>query len=473
MLKKLNRITYPSARRPVKMLQFGEGNFLRAFADWMVDIINEKTDFNGSIQIVQPLQKGTGDLLNQQDGLYHVVLKGINQGDVKSEIRLITSVSGAINPYKDFKSFLKQAENPELRFVISNTTEAGIHFNQADSSPFEISETFPGKLTSLLFHRFNFFNAQPEYGLIIMPCELIERNGEKLKDTVLQYADHWKLPLEFTSWVNNHVTFCNTLVDRIVPGYPKDIISEVEEYTGFEDKLTVLGEFFHLWVIEADEGISNLFPADKAGLNVKFVKDLKPYRTRKVRILNGAHTAMVPVAYLRGLRTVQEAIEDNFTGRFISDTIFSEIIPTIDLPSDETSEFAHEVLERFKNPFIRHELLSISLNSISKFKVRVLPTILDFYKINNALPPRLTFSLASLIRFYKGDWNNTPIPLNDTPDVLEFAREAWNLNNLATVVEKFLSNIQFWDIDLTTIPGLTEKITNDLLQLEKSEFITQ
>lgn len=471
MLKKLNRYTVSTVSRPVKIIQFGEGNFLRAFTCWLVDIMNEKKFFDGAIQIVQPLPNGTSDLLNQQDGLYHVVLKGIHHDQTVSEVRCITSVAGAINPYDNYALFLKQAENPNLQFIISNTTEAGICFNEADDSPEKIPQTFPGKLTALLFHRFKFFNESPISKLIILPCELIDKNGDELKNTVLQYAKHWNLPFAFITWLQKEVVFCNTLVDRIVPGYPKDIINEIEEKTGFEDKLVVMGEYFHLWVIEAPEEVRQLFPADRAGLNVKFVDNLTPYRSRKVRILNGAHTAMVPVAYLRGLRTVQEAVEDGFTGKFINELIFQEILPTLDLPREELNEFAHQVIERFKNPFIRHELLSISLNSISKFKVRVLPSLLEYIDRKKELPSRLTYALAALIRFYKGSWNNMPIPLNDTSEVLQFAQSAWQSDQPNQAVNLFLSNIKLWGLDLTTVTGLEEKVKANLQEIESGKLV--
>ena len=325
MPEKLNRKSASiSQKRPVKVLQFGEGNFLRAFADWMIERMNEKTNFNAAVQIVQPIRNGMGDAINQQDGLYHVVLNGIQNGKPVNETKLITCIDSVINPFENFSSYLKAAENPELKFVISNTTEAGITFNPNDTSPDVLPESFPGKLTVLLFHRYKFFNGAPEKALILMPCELIEKNGVALKKTILDYITSWKLPEGFRQWIEQHTIFCNTLVDRIVPGFPKETIKEIHNQTGYEDNLVVTAESFHLWVIEPCttsktqfEQVERSFPAAQAGLQVKFVKDLTPYRTRKVRILNGAHTAMVPVAYLRGLRTVREAVEDPSTGNFI------------------------------------------------------------------------------------------------------------------------------------------------------------
>lgn len=470
MLKKLNRETTGlSQTRPVKVLQFGEGNFLRAFADWIIDILNEKTDFNGAVQVVQPIQQGMGKMVNAQDGLYHVVLNGIRNGKPSQETRLVTCVAGVINPFEDLKAYLKTAENPDLKFVLSNTTEAGITFSALDKDPDTLPESFPGKLTMLLYHRYRFFNGAADKALIIMPCELIDKNGDTLRGTILQYIAHWNLPEGFKTWITQHTTFCNTLVDRIVPGFPKDTIADIHKATGFEDNLVVMAEPFHLWVIEAPDSVRAAFPADKAGLQVKFVKDMAPYRTRKVRILNGAHTALVPVAYLQGLRTVREAVEDSFAGDFIRKAIQEEIIPTLDLSAEELKQFANDVIERFQNPFIRHELMSIALNSVSKYTVRVLPSVLRYIEVKKQLPERLVFSLASLIRFYKGEWQGETIALKDTAEVLGFFSAVWKSGDLETVARKTLSNVSFWEQDLTKIPGLVEKVTANLKELEKQE----
>ncbi|HRI79822.1 MAG TPA: tagaturonate reductase, partial [Cyclobacteriaceae bacterium] len=309
-MKKLNRKGVSTISRPVKVLQFGEGNFLRAFVDWIIDNLNEKTGFNGNVCVIQPIQNGMGNKVNEQDGLYHVVLNGISNQKATREIRLITCVEGVTNPFLDFQAYLDLAVNPDLKFIVSNTTEAGIVFNPKDTNPDTLSESFPGKLTTLLYHRFKKLSATPESGLILLPCELVEKNGLLLRTAILQYIDHWHLPDAFKKWIIENNTFCNTLVDRIVPGFPKETINEIKEETGFDDNLVVMAEPFHLWVIEAPSHVQEVLPTAKAGLQVIFANDLTPYRTRKVRILNGAHTAMVPVAYLNGLRTVRESIED-------------------------------------------------------------------------------------------------------------------------------------------------------------------
>lgn len=458
MPKKLNRQSVSSPKRPVKVLQFGEGNFLRAFCDWMIDVLNEKTDFNGNVQIVQPIRQGMGALINEQDGLYHVVLNGIQNGVRVCEDRLVTCIDSVINPYDDYKRFLALAENADLQFVFSNTTEAGIAFSGNDKTPDVIPESFPGKVTAFLLHRYK-TNGK---GLTFLPCELIEKNGATLKSIVLQYIDLWKLPEDFKEWVNGNVLFCNTLVDRIVPGFPKETIREIHQRTDFEDNLAVTAEPFHLWVIEAPGQVRKSLPLEKAGLQVKFVPDLTPYRTRKVRILNGAHTTLVPVAYLKGLRTVREAVEDKEVGDYLMKAIHQEIIPTLDLPKDELTRFADEVMERFQNPFIKHELASIALNSISKYKVRVLPSVLGYIELKKELPKRLLYSLAALIKFYKGEGR----PVNDAPEIIEFFSKAWAGNDPVQAALMVLGNKDFWGLDLNTIGGLNERVTKDLKTLD-------
>ena len=469
-MQPLNRQTANSTtQRPVKVLQFGEGNFLRGFVDWIIDILNEKTDFNGAVEVVQPIDKGIVHLINQQDGLYHVLLEGLQNGQPTQETRLITCITHALNPYEDYKSYLKRGENPELEFIISNTTEAGISFEAADASPDTIPSSFPGKLTALLYRRFQTFNGAADKALTIIPCELIEKNGENLRQTVLQFAQHWNLPQEFTSWIENNTIFCNTLVDRIVPGFPKDNIKDIQADLGFEDNLVVKAEPFHLWVIEAPASVAKAFPTDQADLQVKFVDDLTPYRTRKVRILNGAHTTLVPVAYLQGIRTVREAVEDEKAGTFIREAIFEEIIPTLDLSAKELEQFANDVMERFQNPFIRHELASIALNSVSKYKVRVLPSVLEFQARNGRMPQRLLHSLAALILFYKGEWNGEQTPVNDSADVMEVFNNAWKKGTAAETVQAILSHQEFWGTDLTQIEGLQAMVTQELEKIQASE----
>lgn len=457
----MNTISHTISRTklPVRVLQFGEGNFLRAFVDWIIHRMNQQLNFQSGVSVVQPIAQGMVDMLNAQDGLYTLYLNGIKNGTAVSEHEVIDCIQRAVSPYTDFSAYLAEAENPDLRFIFSNTTEAGITFNSSDRPEDMPPASFPGKLTALLYHRYRHFLGANDKGCIIIPCELIEKNGETLRDTLLQQASHWNLEEGFSKWLTASNIFCNTLVDRIVPGYPRDRMAEIQAELGYTDNLVVEGEQFHLWVIEGPAQAQAEFPADKAGLNVLFTDDMTPYRTRKVRILNGAHTVMVPVAYLYGEEAVRQTVEHPVLGKYVRETLFEEIIPTLDLPEAELAQFAEDVIDRFRNPFIHHLLLSISLNSISKFKTRVLPSLLTYVDRQGNLPRRLIFSLAATIVFYRGKRNETAIPLNDNQEYLEFFAGVWGewetTGDTHLLAEKVLKLTSAWGKDLTEISGMT------------------
>ena len=470
---KLNKKIYKEFKTyPEKVLQFGEGNFLRAFVDWQIDKMNEEAGFNGSVVVVQPQEGGLVNMLNEQDGLFTLYLQGVQGKKAIKTHKIINSISRGINPYTDYNEYLKVAENPELRFIVSNTTEAGIAFDENDKLNEGCQKSFPGKLTAFLFRRFMVFNGDNSKGFIIIPCELIDRNGEKLKEIVLRYAEMWNLGQDFVNWINDANTFCCSLVDRIVPGYPRDTIDEVREELGYDDNLVDVGEIFHLWVIEGPQSIKDELPIEKAGLNVKVVDDMTPYRTRKVRILNGPHTAMVPVAYLYGLETVGEAVDHEVIGRYVHDVIYDEIIETLDLPHEELVEFADAIIERFQNPYVKHYLMSIALNSLSKYKTRDLPSLTEYLKRKGTLPKKLVFSLASLIEFYKGKRGDEDIQLADDEDILELFKELWEkydgtkegLNKIVTSVLAYEKN---WGSNLNEIPNLADEISRYLEIIEK------
>jgi tagaturonate reductase len=464
---KLSRTSQNHKKSQERIIQFGEGNFLRAFVDWMVEELNNKADFNSSVVVVQPINSGMVDKLNEQDGLYTLISKGIKNGKAIKESQLINSVSRGIDPYKEYSKYMKLAENPNMRFIVSNTTEAGIAFNENDTLDMQPASSFPAKLTALLYHRFKIFNGDKNKGFIILPCELIDRNGDKLKKCVLKYCDLWKLENEFHSWLENANVFTNTLVDRIVPGYSPESAKEVYKNEGYEDNLVVDCEQFHLWVIEGPEWIKDEFPVEKVGLNVKFVDDVTPYRTRKVRLLNGPHTIMAPVAYLSGIEYVGDAVDHEIVGRFIKQAVDNEIIPVLDMPRDELEKFAEEVMDRFRNPFVKHALISISLNSVSKFKARVLDTLKEYLAKENILPNNIVLSLAALIAFYRGAFNDKKINLKDEDYILGFFSTNWekfdkNELDLNEFVKQLLCNEMIWDEDLTKIKGLVEKTANYL-----------
>jgi tagaturonate reductase len=468
------------ADMPERVLQFGEGNFLRGFVDWMFDKLNKENLFNGKVVIIQGTPVGPTDLINNQDGLYTLYLRGIQNGATVEDKSIITSVSRCINPYQDFEACLKCAENPDLRIIVSNTTEAGIAYSQGDKIDDNPPSSYPAKLTALLYRRFKSFKGDLSKGFIIIPCELIDRNGDNLKRIVKQYALEWELEKEFISWLENANYFLNTLVDRIVTGYPKDEAEKITQELGYQDNLIDTAEIFHLWVIEGDKKLAEEIPFHKAGLNVIWTDNLTPYRSRKVRILNGAHTMTVLAAYMYGLDTVGQCMDDKLISAYMNKGIFEEIIPTLDLPESELIEFAQSVIERFKNPFITHYLLSISLNSMSKFKARVLPSILEYIKRKNKLPQVLTFSLAALIAFYKGDEikgmslignrKGNEYEINDDMPILEFYRDLWSgydgsRDKIDMITRSVLSSGNLWELDLTSIDGLAEAVANHLYNI--------
>ncbi|ORC35926.1 altronate oxidoreductase [Marispirochaeta aestuarii] len=472
--------------RPVKVLQFGEGNFLRGFVDWMIDRMNRAGVFNGSVQIVQPISRGMVEELNEQGGIYTLFLRGLRKGSVIEQKEVIASVSGGINPYRDFDAFLRAAENPELRFVVSNTTEAGIAYTPEELPLNAPSASFPGKVVQLLYQRFSSFHGAADKGLVFLPCELIDRNGDNLKRIVLQLTREWTLPEDFRRWILEANVFCNTLVDRIVTGYPREQAVEYEGELGYRDKLLDTGELFHLWVIEGPAELKEEFPLQDADIRVVWTDDMTPYRTRKVRILNGAHTMTVPAAYLAGMETVGECLADNVVASFMKKGIFDEIMPVMEMPKKELKEYADEVLERFSNPFITHYLLDISLNSVSKFKARVLPSLKDYISRKKEVPGILSFSLAALIRFYRGsELKNGSLSgtrggrtyrITDNQEVLEFFRGLWTEHaegskDLKAVAEAALAESRFWGEDLTGLKGLASAVAAHLENIQRAGML--
>jgi len=484
--------TYPD-HVPERVIQFGEGNFLRAFADWMIHLLNKNNLFNGRVVVAQPIREGLADMVNEQDGLYTLLLRGLRDGKPVEEKEIISSISRCLNPYTQWDDYLKCAEDPLIEYVISNTTEAGITFDKEDKFENEPPTSYPGKLTSYLYHRFQYFKADPSKGMVIIPCELIDRNGDNLKKAILQYVELWNLPQEFARWVADANHFLNTLVDRVVTGYPRDEIKEITKSLGYQDSLVDTGELFHLWVIEGPKELSERLPFHKIGLNVVWTEDMTPHRTRKVRILNGAHTASVPAAFLYGLETVGEMMDHEVMGKYVRQIIQEEIVPSIDLDKEMLVDFAHAVVERFQNPYIKHYLLSILLNSSSKFKARVLPSILEYHTLNGTLPKKLVFSLAALIAVYKdGKIDGTAMQairdqgefvMKDDLWALEFFVAAWSTfdgsqQSAKNVAEQVLKNTKLWDTDLTEMAGFVDclgeylyKITTNGMQKTVVELV--
>ena len=458
-METLNKNIVFKKTAPIKIMQFGEGNFLRAFVDWIVKKMNDSGKYNGHVVVVQPLEFGRVKNLEEQDYLYNVYLNGIDNGKVVKIHETIDVIDDGINPYSQFDKYLKYAESEDLEVIISNTTEAGITLDQNDINFDVCPKTFPGKVLCLLKHRYDYFNGDQNKGLNIICCELIDNNADELKKVLNQLAIIKGYDEQFINWLNNCCYFSSTLVDRIVPGYPKDNIQEITEELGYIDNNVVKCEIFHLWVLAKQEHVMKAFPCDQVGLNVIYADSIKPYKQRKVKILNGCHTCLVPVSYLYGIDTVRESIEDPYVGRFAREFVYDEVIQTINLPKEDMEKFANSVFERYLNPFVRHELMSIALNSISKYWARVLPTVKDYLVINNKLPRHAIFSLAALIKFYEGKRNGNPIALNDSPAYLEYFKNLFAKNlSEEEIIKDVLSQIDMWQEDLSDIPHMHEDV---------------
>ncbi|MEJ9306897.1 tagaturonate reductase [Priestia megaterium] len=459
---------------PERIIQFGEGNFLRGFIDWMVHQMNKQGLFNGKIVAIQPTPHGkVVPKLNTQDGLYTVALRGMENGEIIDEVEVVSSISRGINPYNEWQEVLKVAENKDIRFVFSNTTEAGLTYSAEEYTPEHSPLSFPGKLTAFLYHRYQVMNGAAEAGLVIFPCELLEDNGNLLREIVLRIANDWKLPDSFIEWVQASNKFCNTLVDRIVTGYPKNDIEEYRTRLGYEDELITVGEPYHLFAIDADEETAEAIPFHKAGLNV-FWSDERPFRDIKVRILNGAHTMMFAAGYLSGKKTVLETMENQLLREYIRRGIYSEILPVIKMNELQTKAFADSVIERFSNPFNQHFLSDIGLNAIFKYKSRLLPTLEDWTNQKNKLPEIVSFSLAALIAYYQPErMQGSSKVIRDQPEVIEFFMHSWSHQNngnahLENMVKKILSNQSLWERDLNEFDDLPETVCRYLSTIVES-----
>lgn len=476
-MKALNKRTAPKAVAPEKIIQFGEGNFLRAFVDWIIWNMNQKTDFNASVVVVQPIERGMADWLNGQDCLYHVNLQGLDEGKPVNSLERIDVISRALNPYSQNAAFMALADQPEIRFVISNTTEAGITFDPSCKLEDAPASSYPGKLTQLLYRRFKTFNGAKDKGLIIMPCELIFLNGHHLKECIYQYIDLWQLPAEFKDWFTNYCYVCATLVDRIVPGFPRNEIKEIQEKISYADNLVVQAEIFHLWVIEKASNMSceelrAEFPAEKAGLHVLIAESEAPYHARKVTLLNGPHTVLSPVTYLSGVNIVRDACNHPVLGKYIEKVQFGELMETLDLPKEELQKFAADVVERFKNPFVDHQVTSIMLNSFPKFETRDLPGLKIYLERKGELPKGLVFGLAAIITYYKGGVreDGAPIQPNDAQEIMDLLSQLWATGDTQKVAEGVLASTDvIWKEskqNLNEIPGLTVMVKEflDLIQ---------
>jgi len=458
-MDKLDRNLIQIKKPAERIIQIGTGVFLRGFADWMIDKMNKSAGFDSGVVICQSTSGRTADTFNAQDGLFTVRLTGLVNGTPETSHDLVSCVTRAISIPDDFEAFLSLAENPDFRFIISNTTEAGIIFDEKDQ--YEKPLSFPGRLARLLERR---FTSHPDKGFIIIPCELIEDNGNELKKAVKKYAGLWGMKSGFSKWLDEACIFCGTLVDRIIAGFPKEKAEAIFTELGYRDELLVEGEFFHLWVIEAPELLKREFTAEKAGLNVVFTDDIRPYRERKVRILNGTHTAMLPVSYLMGIDTVREALENPLVERFVKETVFNEIVPAVKAPG--AKEFAEDVLTRFKNPHIVHRFSSIMLNSFPKWRARLLPTLIDYKDLTGSIPERIAFSFAALLVFYRGYRDSGPIPLNDNPDVIKTMKQLWEDSpDARKIARSVLSRKDLWGMNLNDFEAFTNAVSSNMEEI--------
>lgn len=467
MLNLLNR-QQPFAR-PIRFLQFGEGNFLRAFIDWQIDLLNERTNLNAGVVIVRPRANPSLPLLDTQGGVYTTLIRGLDErGEAVKTYRQVQCVQREIDLDVAYADYLAQAHNPDLRFVVSNTTEAGIATNETDRYDDAPPATFPAKLARFLYERFVHFGGARDKGLVLLPCELIDHNGQALQSAVLHFAGLWQLGEEFETWLNQACTFCSTLVDRIVTGYPADEIAAIEAELGYRDQFLVTAEYFYLLVIEGPAWLAEELRLTNAGLNVKLVNDITPYKQRKVGVLNGGHTTMVPVALLAGLKEVGEAVDHPMVGRYLVDTLNEEIIPALPLPREELESFAADVLRRFRNPYIHHRLASIALNSWSKYAARVLPQLLSYQASTGRLPMRLVTALAATMLLYRG----RIIELSDDAAYLSWFRDAWARFDTRSwtfrdVATQWLAYEALWGQELNHVPGLADALTGQLTRIDQ------
>ena len=462
---------------PEKVLQFGEGGFLRAFADDFIDIANEKAGFNGKVVLVQPIPQGLSEMINAQEGLYTLYLRGRENGKKVDDKRVISCVSRCLDPYKDWDAVLAVARSADLEFVISNTTEAGIVYDGGSRFDQVPPASYPAKLTRVLYERWK----AGLKGLVILPCELIDNNGKELKKCVDRHIADWGLEPGFAAWTDSEVVFCSTLVDRIVPGRIRDPeeVRSLAEKNGYDDPLTDVGEVFGFWAIEGPDGLEDRLPFKKAGVPVRVVPDVTPYKKRKVRILNGAHTGFVPGAFLAGFDIVRDCMQDDTVRAFMNRMLRDEVIPTLPLDKKDLEAFAAAVEERFNNPFVDHALLSITLNSTSKWRARNMPTLLDYVGSRKTLPPCLATSLAAYIAFYSDDIRELKdremicgrpgggeYAVSDDPDILKFY---YNRRGEAPeqLTREVLANEGFWGTDLTKVPGLEKFVAGTLALIRK------
>ncbi|MFX0141191.1 MAG: tagaturonate reductase [Candidatus Hodarchaeota archaeon] len=471
---------------PEKVIQFGEGVFIRAFFNYFLEIANSNSIFNGRAVVIQPVHVEKAKILNDQDCLFTLCSRGLRNGRKQEDYFIISSISKAYTAKLDWNDILKCSRSPEIEIITSNTTEAGITYDSDDKLDFNPPISFPGKLTTFLYHRYENFDAAPDAGLLILPLELVENNGDTLKKIIKKLIKNWNLENKFLNWFEKANIFCNTLVDRIVTGYPIDEIDQFRKILEYEDKMLNTAELYHIWIIEGGKKVQRIIPLDNAGLNVLFVPDLTPYYLRKVRILNGAHTSMVHMSYLIGNNLVKESIEHPLVSKFIKNFLFKEVIPSMNMPEKELIDYANVIMERFRNPFIKHLLINITLNSNSKFRYRILPTLIEYYEKYKKIPKLIPLSFASFLYFMKiskglenkfyGMRNKELYEIKDDKEVIQYYNSEWEKVDLkkSETIERFVTNIcknkDYWQVDLTTLGNFKDLVVENLLYILKNNI---
>jgi tagaturonate reductase len=475
-MQQLNASQLKGRTRPTpRILQFGEGNFLRAFVDWKIDRMNEKAASDWGVVVVRPIAGGNPHTLNEQDGLYTVLTRGVaDDGSTVSEARLVACVRQELAGHEDWSTVLEQAHNPDITVVISNTTDAGIAYvagvAYGDMPPI----SFPAKMARLLHERWKHFDGKPESGWQMIACELIDHNGDELRRIVLQYAEEWKLEAAFIAWVKEHNAFYNTLVDRIVPGYPKADAEKLEAELGYKDLFMTVGEYFHFFVIERQAGQPALrLPLATYDEHTVVVEDATPYKARKVAILNGAHTALCPLALIAGVMTVGETVRTPAGTLFLDRLLKEEVIPFLALPKAELETFAEAVLRRFSNPFLQHQWYDISLNGLVKYQARNLPRLLAYSERFGKPAPLMTLSLAAWLVFYLGRYPGAAsLPPRDAADILAKVKAIGALDDGTAagrekMIAAYLSESAFWGASIDT-PAVRKAVTADFTKLSTS-----
>ena len=470
-MKQLSRTSPNSQPYPARILQFGEGNFIRAFIGARIEQLNQNTDFNGGITLIRRTQPVGKPDLNDQQGLYSVVTRGIDdQGAKRESTQVIHCVTRLIATNTAYDHYLATAEDPDYRFVFSQTTEAGIEYDDRCMATDRPPRTFPAKLTQWLYQRFSHFDGNPSKGLIIIPCELVDSNGLLLKKFILAHATAWQLPVAFSQWLEDHNHFCNTLVDQICTSFPKEDRGLLEKELGFIDPFMIATELYTEFVIDGPDCLREELFLDQVDLSIKLVADVTPYSERKIAVLNGSHSAMVPLALLGGFTTVREAISNVDLGRFTDQLQSREVIPNLSLPQEELSVFKKAVFGRFNNPYIEHQLMAITLNSLVKYKVRLVPQVLHNYTRHNRPPLLLSTAFAAQILLYRGNLNGEPINLKDDVDSMALLQQEWaqysrGKISMLTLVQRIFSQQSIWGTDLNALPGWADAVCAQLKSL--------